>query len=143
MATHSCILDRYCMLSTTTWVRTVGSTLRQTHHFYRSCRPLLARAPAIAPSRIAGRLDTGYCVLQSRVRHIGLRTLAKSAGCSRDDDVLRVVSAVPHMYVFSRTIVAVVHCHHTLSCNTLCPRLPELIGHNHYVSWLLCIATTL
>jgi len=84
-------------------------------------------------TRIAGRLDTGYCVLQSRVRHIGLRTLAKSAGCSRDDDVLRVVTTVPHVYVFSRTIVAAVHCHHTLSCTRSCPRLPELIGLNHYV----------
>jgi hypothetical protein len=36
------------MLSTTTSAATVRSTLRQQHHFYRSHRPPLARAPAIA-----------------------------------------------------------------------------------------------
>lgn len=45
-----------------------------------------------------GRLDTGYCVLKNRLRHIGLATLVSIAQDTDEEDVLRLVAAAPTVY---------------------------------------------
>eukprot|EP00037_Helgoeca_nana_P031648 m.406789 g.406789 ORF g.406789 m.406789 type:complete len:135 (-) comp28437_c0_seq27:5419-5823(-) len=44
------------------------------------------------------RLDTGYCVLKNRLRHIGLATLVSIAQDTDEGDVLRLVAAAPTVY---------------------------------------------
>lgn len=58
-------------------------------------------APPPPPSPLLpglGRLDTGYCVLKNRLRHIGLATLVSIAQDTDEEDVLRLVAAAPTVY---------------------------------------------